>query len=50
MKKTYYESPLCEVLQMDPESTMMQGASGGGAFGDPGMPGSSLDILDPLVF
>ena len=49
MKKVY-EIPLCESIQLDPESNMMQSASGGDAFGNPGLPGNDLDILDPLVF
>ena len=43
MKKSFYESPLCEALELDPESAMMQ-------TGSPGQPGSELEILDPLVF
>lgn len=47
MKKTFYEAPLCESLELDPESHMMQTGS---SFGDPGMPGSDLDLLEDIVF
>ena len=46
MKKDY-EIPLCESIELDPESNVMQTGS---QYGDPGMPGSNLDLLDPLVF
>ena len=47
MKKVYYETPLCVSVELDPESTMMQTGS---QWGDSGMPGSDLDLLDPLIF
>ena len=47
MKKSFYETPLCVSFEMDPESHMMQTGS---QFGDPGMPGTDLDILDPIIF
>ena len=46
MKKVY-EIPLCESIELDPESNMMQTGS---QFGAPGMPGSDLDVLDEFVF
>lgn len=46
MKKTIYESPICEVEQMETECELLQG-SGYGAAGEPG---GVLDVLDPLNF
>lgn len=46
MKKVY-EIPLCESIELDPESNVMQTGS---QFGAPGMPGSDLDVLDEFVF
>lgn len=41
-----YESPKCEVFEFALESTILSG----GDYGDPGMPGSNLDVLDPFIF
>lgn len=42
-----YTSPECEVLEIRLEQTFL---SGGDLFGNPGEPGSLLDINDPLLF
>lgn len=47
MKKEFYEMPLCEFVELDPESNVMQTGS---QWGDAGTPGSDLDLLDPLAF
>ena len=47
MKKEVYEMPLCESIELDPESNVMQTGS---QWGESGMPGSDLDLLDPIVF
>ena len=41
-----YETPKCEVFRIKLENNILSG----GAFGDPGMPGSDLDDLSPLIF
>ena len=40
MKKTLYESPLCETVKLLPESTLLVGS--------PGAAGDDLNELDPL--
>lgn len=46
MKKRYYESPVCEAIDMVFENTVLTGSSD--AFGDTGMPGTDLEELDPI--
>ncbi len=47
MKKTYYLSPECEVIDVRIETSVLSG----GELGDPGLAGSELDVLtDPIIF
>lgn len=41
-----YVTPQCEVFSIRLENTILSG----GDFGNPGMPGSDLDVLDEFVF
>ena len=42
MKKSFYETPLCETLEMNLENAMLKAS--------PGEPGEELHLLDPLDF
>ena len=46
MSKKFYETPQCEAFEMVLQNVVLQGSN----FGDPGQPGSDLDLLDELVF
>ena len=42
MKKSFYETPLCETLEMNLENAMLAGS--------PGEPGGDLNELAPLNY
>lgn len=41
-----YVAPQCDVFAIRLENTILSGD----AFGDPGLPGSDLDVLDEFIF
>lgn len=47
MRTEFYELPLCEFVELGPESNMMQTGSD---WGETGMPGSDLEPLTPIEF
>lgn len=46
--KKLYETPLCESLNVTFQSPLLTGS--GGDFGEAGMAGNDLDILDEFLF